>query len=485
MHNCSAAAILQHVWPIAKACLTTPLPPPLPARCSLTPRAYACKPDSPAGGGTVPALRDSNASLRDWLHGSSQKGGTPAGAEGEGQEQHAVSRGLGSTVAALEAAAAEAAEAARQLKLHQDKAQALRRPSLPPLDVAAAAAAAAAEAAELDSGAREAYAPSPLSSPGSSYGSPGGAGYCSSSTYLSGSSSPALSSPARYRLTPTRLKQSGVANPLFDQPVASPQPAAASQAGGAPAVMQPGQEAAEAAEAATAAPACEGGTCGSSRSSATAGVQPLSGLLQRSPVRHLEREESEEEAGEEAAYLRGSLGGGGDLLESLLSPPHLKPVHTQLLGALMHTRTAGHAAKPAQQAQMQQWVQQRGEESEEEETAVPAVLASAGAAAEPAEAAQQQQPDQAEEAAEAVAEPQLVADAPAAAAARRCGGLRRFSLLLLGAAAGAAAAVLAQQQGGSGRRRANGQPKHKEHGGQQEKKGSSRSGEEHLALTRG
>ena len=458
----------------------TPLPPPLPAHCSLTPRAYACKPDSPAGGGTVPALRDSNASLRDWLHGSGQKGGTPAGAEEEGQ--HAVSRGLGSTVAALEAAAAEAAEAARQLRLHQDKAQALRRPSLPPLDVAAAAAAAAAEAAELDSSARDACAPSPLSSPGSSYGSPGGAGYCSSSTYLSGTSSPALSSPARYRLTPTRLKQSGVANPLFDQPVASPQPTAASQAGGTPAVVQPGQEAAGAAEAASAATAGEGGTCGSSRSSATAGVQPLSGLLQRSPVRHLEREESEEEAGEEAAYLRGSLGGGGDLLESLLSPPHLKPGHTQLLGALMHTRTAGHAAKPAQQAQMQQWMQQRGEESEEEETVV---LASAGAEAEPAEPAQHKQPGQAEEAAEAVAEPQLAADAPAAATARRGSGLRKYSLLLLGAAAGAAAAVLAQQQGGSGRRRASGQPKHKKRGGQQVRKGSSRSGEEHLALTRG
>lgn len=439
-------------------------------------------PASPAGGGTVPALRDSSASLRDWLHGSGQKGGTPAGAEEEGQEQHAVSPGLGSTVAALEAAAAEAAEVARQLKLHQDKAQALRRPSLPPLDVAAAAAPAAAEAAELDSSARDACAPSPLSSPGSSYGSPGGAGYCSSSTYLSGTSSPALSSPARYRLTPTRLKQSGVANPLFDQPVASPQPTAASQAGGTPAVVQPRQEAAGAAEAASAATAGEGGTCCSSRSSATAGVQPLSGLLQRSPVRHLEREESEEEAGEEAAYLRGSLGGGGDLLESLLSPPHLKPGHTQLLGALMHTRTAGHAAKPAQQAQMQQWMQQRGEESEEEETVV---LDSAGAEAEPAEPAQHKQPGQAEEAAEAVAEPQLAADAPAAATARRGNGLRKYSLLLLGAAAGAAAAVLAQQQGGSGRRRASGQPKHKKRGGQQERKGSSRSGEEHLALTRG
>ncbi|PRW57599.1 hypothetical protein C2E21_3345 [Chlorella sorokiniana] len=461
-------------------------PPKLPALNKLlTPRAYACKPDSPASGGSVPALRDSNTSLREWLHGggSSQKGTSPAGAAEERQEQQAAS-GLGSTVAALEAAAAEAAQAARQLKQHQDRAQALRRPSLPPLDVAAAAAVAAAEAAEQDSAAREAYAPSPLSSPGSIYGSPGPAGYASSSTYVSSASSPALSSPARYRLTPTRLQQSSLANPLFDQLAASPHCPPGSQTGAVPAGPGAAQPRAEVITSPAA--AAESGTCGSGRRSATAGAQPLSGLLQRSPVRHLEREESEEEAGEEAAYLRGSIGGGGDLLESLLSPPHMKPVHTQLLGALMHTRTAGYAAKPAAQPAAKQWVQQRGEESEEEESAVPAAPAAADAGVEsaPAEPAAQQ-PSQAEPAAEPAAAPQpAVESSDAAHSGRRGGGLRKFTLLLLGAAAGAAAAVLAQQQGGSGRSKASGQPRRQEKGSKQEK-GGSRTADQHLALTRG
>lgn len=447
-------------------------------RRRLTPRAYACKPDSPAGGG-IPALRDSNSSLRDWLHGDSsgQEGaGSPGGWE-ERQEQDQVFRGLGSTVAALEAAAAEAAEAARQLKQQHDKAQAMRRPSLPPLDVAAAAAVAAAE---QDSGGRGAYAASPLSSPGSSYGSPGGAGYCSSSTYLSSASSPAQCSPARYRLTPTRLQHSSVANPLFDQPAASP--AAASQAAGAPTGAPPKPEVAGAS-----ADAAESGTCGSSRSSATEAVRPFTGVLQRSPVRHLEQEEDEEE--EEAAYLRGSFGGGSDLLESLLSPPHMKPVHTQLLGALMHTRTSAVSAnKPVQQAVQHaahaEQAEQPSEEGGEEEPAAPAAAAAEGAGAAPVEPPAQGEPCPAEQAAEPVAMVEPAAAGPATPALGRSGGgSRKLVLLLLGAAAGAAAALLAQQQGGSARSRASGPPTRKERGGQ--KSSSSGNEDQHRALTMG
>lgn len=367
----------------------SPLKLPAMDKC-LTPRAFAGKAGSPG----VAALRDSNSNLRGWLHSggqSGQKASPQVQQQPEvavGQEQEAQRGYLGSTVAALERAAMEAAEAARRPQAVPHQQQQPRRPSLPRLDVAAVAAAAAAEAAEEAGGS---CLPSPLSSPASSMGSPHADAYCSSTTCTSAASSPGVGSPSRYRLTPTRLQQHAHANPLWAH---SPQ--ASAPGGGSSRVGQVAETA------------------------AAPSPQPRAGEQRR----HQEEEQAEER-------LRGSYGGGNDLLESLLCPPHLKPAHTQLLGALMHTHTgptaqqraAGEAAvAEAQRADATAAALELQQEQEQEHSPQPAAVRALAAPGSDSQMHGQRQGG---------------------------GGARRFALMLLGAAAGAAAlaAGLAQQGG--------------------------------------
>lgn len=497
----------------------------------VTPRAYACKNGSPAGLVGASTLRDSNGSLREWLHsgGSRRKVQPPpegweaahqqqAGEEGwDASGSASGDAGLGRTIAALERAAAEAAAAG----LHSSSPAAgpqpgaaqkpWRRPALPRLDVEAAVAQAVAEAAEEEAGEGE-YAASPddlispLSSPTSSLGSPSLGDYSSASQLSSGQSSPeaphrrraggsASGSPRRHLMTPSHLQHSGFNNPLWSQsPQAQPGPAAASFT--PPAGLQL-QDAAAAAAAGDVGAAASGSMWRSSspavclspeqdhtpmptsRSRSEQAAEPGSSPRPRpSPA-----EQRPRSAGSDAThwFVRRSLdedspGDNGGLLESLLSPPLLKPAHTRLLGALMHTATPASAGSAAPAGGLGLLLEQgaEGEEEEEREQEQEAAPAAAAAAAlpraEPPARVADSRPS-------ATAQPATAAATPATSAASVPQGgsssagssslVRRLALLALGAAVGAAAALTAstlqqQQQrpqgegcsgGGSRRRR--------------------------------
>jgi hypothetical protein len=299
---------------------------------------------------------------------------------------------------------------------HQPPQQQLRRPVLPQLDVQAAAAVREAEAAE--EAAAEAVADgycSPLSSPSSCAGSPLAAGYYSSSSCLSARSSPcqASPSPSRFRLTPNRLQQHAQANPLW----------------GASALDAASPAATPAAAAAVPAPAGD---------SISSGIPPPAFTQQPQQQRLVFDDEDDEDDDEVAA------GSGGGLLESLLTPQHLKPHHSRLLGQMMHTSTGRPRQQPLQEAQ----------------AAAPAVPADEGY--EDYQEQQQQQPEVVAGAADAAAA--AVAPLPASLRAAAdstsgCGGGGSTlgpGLKLLGmavvAAAAAVAAWLAAKQGRAGGR---------------------------------
>jgi hypothetical protein len=242
--------------------------------------------------------------------------------------------------------------------------QQLRRPVLPQLDVHAAAAVGEAEAAEEAAAEAEAEADgycSPLSSPSSCAGSPLAAGYYSSSSCLSARNSPcqASPSPSRFRLTPNRLQQHAQANPLWGvssldaaspaatPAVAVPTPADGSVSSGIPAPVFTQQQA----------------------------PPPQQAQQQR-----LIFDDEDDEGDEDDEVAAGS---GGGLLESLLTPQHLKPHHSRLLGQMMHTSTGRTQPQPhpQQQAQAAAPAVPAGEEHEEQQQQPEAVAAAADAAA--------------------------------------------------------------------------------------------------------
>ncbi|KAL4433855.1 hypothetical protein ABPG75_000296 [Micractinium tetrahymenae] len=416
----------------------------------LTPRAFNGK-----GGATM--LRNSNGSLREVLQrNSAHKVDARAGHDGHAERDLvASSGGLSRTIAELERAAAEA----EQLRSSPAPAgpsshQPWRRPVLPRLDVEAAAAQAAAEAAEGGStagpgGLAGAWAgddssPSPLSSPdASSMASPSPGGYGSSS---------AGSSPERHRgASPARraflghISPSRIDNPLWSQ---SPQSQGLPSRGAAaapPAMARPavGWDDPE--------PAGTPASTSRTRSEHVPEMgSPLIGTAVGSGAASPAR-------GSNLRASFDSMGGGdGGLLESLLYPPALKPAHTRLLGALMHTAgpardAAAAVLKAEQQAQLHEQAKAAADagesETEEVEEAVPVEDAVAAVASSPTKERVRASPAKA---------PLAVPPAPATQAAQAAaaaqaepaptssgGGARRLAFVLLSAVAGAAAAAAA------------------------------------------
>ena len=378
----------------------------------------------------------------------------------------------------------------------QQQQQQWRRPVLPRLDIAAAAAQAAAEAAAQEE--EEAAgdwrgsdgSSSPLSSPTSSLASPAG-GYISSSSLLSSpmvSPSPgstartagAAGAPSRHRITPTALLNAAHANPLWNtSPQGRTAPAAHADGGdddgcgaawrgrgttsAAPsplgfsgasfAGVQRGgarwRQGGEGEAGAAARDMREGSSatlppsCSPAARLASPAPQPEGGQVQPdgsgSPV-----------GSADVSSMHTSWDDGGGLLESLLCPPQLKPAHSRLLGALMHT-----SAGPMRPAQPTPAPTHAGEEEEQEQEDVAAQQAEEQVAPAPPAAAAADAPEAA-----AV----QVAAAPSPSASNH-GGMRRLALLVLGAAAGAAAAVAAgvvqqQRQDGAVRRRGSAAHRH-------------------------
>lgn len=460
-----------------------PSPPKRPSLPLLTPRAFQGRAGTPGGGCTSAALRDSNSGLPAWRQGG-QKAGTPQQqAQQPGLAAEAGHQGndssLGRRLAAMERAAAQAARlrtspdavASRSSPPQpQQQVQQRRRPVLPTLDLQAAAAAAAEEAAEEEeeeAAFAAAQAASPLSSPASSPAASPGAAYYSSSSYFSSSvatSSPDPS-PSRYRLTPNTLKTAAQGNPLWStspprsltpipMPAFEEEEAQEEENLRQPEAVSPPLQPVAAPPALAAALEPQHGPRRSEPAAAEGPPQPEMLQPRRSAV------EREEEEGE-VAYSRC----GGDLLESLLSPPHLKPAHSQLLGALMHTSGGGAAAAAAAAEQRRRMEEQRAaEEQEQERLAAAAALAAAPAVSQVEEA--EVDPSAAEAPApdtEPLPASQPVCTAASAAtqsevssrAAGGGGGVRKLALVLLGAVAGAAAAVAAgasHQQQQRGRR---------------------------------
>lgn len=408
----------------------------------LTPRAFSGK-----GGAT---LLNSGGSLRDALQrGGGHKVDARAGPAERGLAG-ASSGGLGRTIAALERAAADAGQPRSRPAAAGPALQPRRRPMLPRLDVEAAAAQAAADAAEEGSSAEgggpggswaaDDSTPSPLSSPtASSMASPSPGGYASSSAASSPERGRAAS-PVRRRL-PGHLSPSRIDNPLWSQSPASQGPnihgaAAAPPAGAWPAA---GRHSAEPAAAAAS----------TSRSRSELAPEAPAGSAAASPGK--------------PANLRASFDGVGDgdggLLESLLLPPALKPAHTQLLGALMHTATPARepAAAPRrveQQGQLHEQADEAGgpQEGDGWDEAAPTDAAAAAEATLPnKEAPASSAPSEHSVAAAGAADA-----APASGGSRggAGGGARRLAMVLLsavaGAAAVAAAGALQQRRGGGG-----------------------------------
>lgn len=416
----------------------------------LTPRAFSGK-----GGAT---LLNSSGSLREMLQ---RAGGHKVDARAGHAERDlatAGSGGLGRTIAALERAAAEAELSRCSPAPAGPRSQSWRRPMLPRLDVEAAAAQAAAEAAEEASSVETGThtggwdvgdsSPSPLTSPAtSSMASPSPGGYASSSA----GSSPErrrAGSPAR-RAAPGHLSPSRIDNPLWSQSPASQGLPSRGTAAAPPAAAWPA----------------------AGRRSVEAPDAPAS--PSRSHVEHAPEADSplvDTAAGSAAASpaagpnLRASLdsvgGGDGGLLESLLCPPALKPAHTRLLGALMHTaapatESAAAARKVEQlrqlreQADAAQDARQPWEQGGEDEAA-PADAALAAGAGLPAHGAPASPSKAAPSQATGAAGDGVPASSSRVAAA---GGARRLAMVLLSAVAGAAAVMAAgavQQHRGSG-----------------------------------
>lgn len=394
----------------------------------LTPRAFSGK-----GGAT---LLNSSGGLRDALQrAGSHKVDARAG-HAERDLAAASPGGLGRTIAALERAAADAEQSRGRLAPAGPGLQPRLRPALPRLDVEAAAAQAAAEAAEESSSAGTAVqangwsaddsSPSPLSSPTtSSMASPSPERYASSSA----ASSPERrrgASPSR-RPLPRQLSPSRIDNPLWSQsPVYQGPPSRGAvtplPADAWPPVGRHGPQPA-------AVPA--------SASHKPSGLAPGAAHVpadRANPARGANMRSSFEGVG----------GGDGGLLESLLLPPALKPSHTQLLGALMHT-----AAPPARREEREERQAQLPEHGEEPEAEAAGSVAPKAAPAEaanesptsPLEAAPSEPPIAAAEAADA---------APAGTNRGGAGsGARRLAVALLTAVAGVAVASVAgvMQQG--------------------------------------
>ncbi|KAL4852996.1 hypothetical protein ACK3TF_005970 [Chlorella vulgaris] len=447
-------------------------PPKLPSLPLLTPRAFLGRAASPAAAGPIANLRDSTGSLKGWLCEDSslksdwrlleQQGGAnggslrPSTTAKEGAAVEAVGRasspptnGAGTGTAPGTATGAAAATSRTATDAPQQR---WSRPLLPRLDVKAAAAAAAAEAAEqeeeeeaaaAEAAAAPAAANSPLSSPGSSTEVSPMAPYSGSSCVTSSCSA---SSPDCHRLTPNTLRTAALGNPLWGASPGSlaPSPAAAAAAGTQIVLRQPRFD--------------EAGDTGAASNSMVSPPPPPQ-------TRQLLRWEDEAEGGADA-----DEGYGGGLLDSILSPPHLKPAHSQLLGALMHTsgdsasRAAAAAAAAAQARQRARQLELGWRVVSDELKAAPVD----GAAADGGAVLRLEHPEQEEEeegrleqpaaavvelAGEAAEQPGVetlcsVGAAPAGEGTEpssnsSSSGLRRAALLLLGAVAGAAVAVAA------------------------------------------
>lgn len=447
-------------------------PPKLPSLPLLTPRAFLGRAASPTAAGPIANLRDSTGSLKGWLCEDSslksdwrlvdQQGGANGGlrpcttakggaaVDAVGRTSSPPTSGAGTGTAPGTATGAAAATSRTATNASQQR---WSRPLLPRLDVKAAAAAAAAEAAEqeeeeeaaaAEAAAAAAAANSPLSSPGSSTEVSPMAPYSGSSCVTSSCSA---SSPDCHRLTPNTLRTAAQGNPLWGASPGSraPSPAAAAAAGTQIVLRQPRFD--------------EAGDTGAASNSMVSPPPPQ--------TRQLLRWEDEEEGGADA-----DEGYGGGLLDSILSPPHLKPAHSQLLGALMHTsgdsasRAAAAAAAAAQARQRARQLELGWRVVSDELEASPVD----GAAADGGAVLRLEHPEQEEEEEEEarVAQPAAAVVELAGEAAEQPGvetlcsveaapagegtepssnssssGLRRAALLLLGAVAGAAMAVAA------------------------------------------